>query len=565
MSLQKKNIKFIIILLVSIAALFGAAIFERYAKARNDAKLYSKQIFIDYHYISSFVDLYSGDINSAIFNYKQVLPYLKHNKFYNEYANMLIYSKDYDEAERFLQKAVKKFPDNKNLYIKLVNVLIIKNDTKKALTIVDEKKKIFKDSVNMYEKIAILYIRNAKYKKALEYLQKILKYNKNNASIYYYAALCYANIEDFDKAIEYVKSALNLDRSSIKYKLLLSSLYEKVGKYKKAIDIYASIDLKNGMILSAIGNDYYMLKDMKNALKYFNEAYRESSNIDYAEKVAYMLIKMEKYNKAIGFIEKNKLESVSDRMEFFYATALIQKRMYKKAIDILTNIKPSSNFYKDALYNKSLCYYKLNKTDKAIQILESIKKKDEDIYYMIANLYSKNGQYKKAAEEITNNIDNFKDKSKAYFYTADICYDKLKDTDLAVRYLKMAIKLNPDDASALNYLGYLYIDEGIDINKGIKLVKEAIKLYPNNSYYIDSLGWGYYKKGQYRKAAAFLEKAIAKEKEDKIKEENFVIEIHLAKTYIKLNKKKSAEKILRGILKKSPKNREAIELLNSIK
>jgi Flp pilus assembly protein TadD len=74
--------------------------------------------------------------------------------------------------------------------------------------------------------------------------------------------------------------------------------------------------------------------------------------------------------------------------------------------------------------------------------------------------------------------------------------------------MKQVLALTPDDAEALNYLGYTYADLGINLEEAESLIQQALALKPDDGYIADSLGWVYFKKGNYRQALKWLNKAV---------------------------------------------------------
>ncbi len=563
MNLLKKNIKFAVIALILLAT--PVFMFNIYAKSRINID--DKQVFIDYHYTLAFVNLYNGNIEAAQKSYKKILPYLKKPRFYEEYTDMLLFLRKYGEAEKILKKAVNIFPKQKEFYDKLIDILIVEGNFSKALSQIKNYQKHFGRDGSFDKKLAVLYIKTKNYDKAIEYLKRILKKDRKNPEVYNYLSKCYLEKNNIKKATYYAEKSYKLDKTDISYALLLSDLYEQQKQYDKAIKIYKHMKVKTSSVYAAIGNDYYLMGQTKKALKYFKKAYESSKKNKYADRILYIYSKSNNYDKAVKFIENNKEKLLQkDRFKLLYGLALKERGLCKKAAKAFSTIKQSSEFYDEAVYNQAMCYKKLNKKEEAFKLLKKAAEKHPTTYYTISDLYIQYKEYKKAAENIEKNINRIKNKSKAYLYIADIYYTKLKNKKKAVKYLKKSLKENPKNASCLNYLGYLYIDENIDIDQGIKLVEQALKLKPKNPYYLDSLGWGYYKKKNYKEALKYLKKAKEQEngKYEYIDDE-FTIEFHLVKTYLKLKQTKQAKKILEGILKKSPKNKKAEKLLNSIK
>jgi tetratricopeptide (TPR) repeat protein len=564
MNLLKKSIKPLILIIIAIAipAIFLNAL-NIYAKSKADIS--NKEITIDSNYIMSYLCLYDGEIEKSVSYYKKIIPYVDKKQFYKEYISMLMLSRKYKELEETLHKAITKFPKEKEFYDDFIDVLIINGHFEKALENMKQYKKIFGDNDDLDKKFAILLMKNKEYKNAIKYFKKILEKEDDNPDIYSYIAKCYMQQDELDKALKYAKKAYKLEKSDMSNAILLASIYEKKKEFKKAIKIYKKMP-KNSITLSAIGNDYYLSNNNKQAVNYFKKAYQKSSKTKYAFKIIYILMEDESYDSLIAFVEKNQYKLLKDdQIRLIYGLALTKKNNCSKAIDIFSKIGKNSKFEKEALYNQAICYSKIHKTDKALSLLEKKAKTMPEIYYLIADLYVKNNKFQKAIEIIKKHKNRLKNKDGLYFYIADIYYSKIHNRKKAIDYLKKSLKINPKNSTCLNYLGYLYIDENINIDKGIELVKKALIEKPDSPYYLDSLGWGYFKKGQYKKALKFIKRAYNEKDNDIYEDDDFTIELHLAKVYLKLKNDRKAKGILDNILRKSKNNKEAKKLLESIR
>jgi len=104
------------------------------------------------------------------------------------------------------------------------------------------------------------------------------------------------------------------------------------------------------------------------------------------------------------------------------------------------------------------------------------------------------------------------------------------------------LELNPDNADAQNFLGYSYAEVGENLDEAEKLVKEALRAKPNSGHIIDSLGWVYYKRGQYDKAVAELERA------HHIMPQDGTVAEHLGDAYFQMKRYREALRIYRRAL-----------------
>ncbi|MCK5202823.1 MAG: tetratricopeptide repeat protein, partial [Desulfobacterales bacterium] len=113
--------------------------------------------------------------------------------------------------------------------------------------------------------------------------------------------------------------------------------------------------------------------------------------------------------------------------------------------------------------------------------------------------------------------------------------------------------LDPKHSNALNYLGYTYADLGKNLDEAERLILEALKYKPDDGYITDSLGWVYYKKGEFKKALEYLQKAIEIVPDDPIMLE------HVGDAHLKLDDKTNALKFYKKSLKNKEKDKEELE------
>jgi tetratricopeptide (TPR) repeat protein len=78
----------------------------------------------------------------------------------------------------------------------------------------------------------------------------------------------------------------------------------------------------------------------------------------------------------------------------------------------------------------------------------------------------------------------------------------------AEKAFERLLRIQPDNAPALNYLGFMWADKGIKLDESETMIKKALKIEPENGAYLDSYAWVLYKKGKYKEALKFQEKAM---------------------------------------------------------
>ena len=164
----------------------------------------------------------------------------------------------------------------------------------------------------------------------------------------------------------------------------------------------------------------------------------------------------------------------------------------------------------------------------------SLKNKNFEHYYELANFYKDNNYYQESIKYYSLTLDKIK---KNHFLISKILdrrgtsYEKIGKWSDAEKDLQESLKILPDQAYVLNYLAYSWIEKKINIKKSLKMLKQADDLKKNDPYITDSLGWAYFLNKNYDKAEKYLQRAVMLMPYDP------VINDHYADTLWMLNKK----------------------------
>jgi tetratricopeptide (TPR) repeat protein len=111
------------------------------------------------------------------------------------------------------------------------------------------------------------------------------------------------------------------------------------------------------------------------------------------------------------------------------------------------------------------------------------------------------------------------------------------------------VDADPTNVVALNNLAYLLVSETDQFDEALKYAQQVKEIAPDDKGVDDTIGWIMYRKGLYRAAVQYLEKA-AQDQADP------VIHYHLGMAYLKVGDKRG-EPTLRAALKKAPELPEA--------
>ncbi|MFH1349667.1 MAG: response regulator [Pseudomonadota bacterium] len=131
---------------------------------------------------------------------------------------------------------------------------------------------------------------------------------------------------------------------------------------------------------------------------------------------------------------------------------------------------------------------------------------------------------------------------------------KMKMREKAIQVFDKTLELSGSSLELREEIADFCVNEGVD-EYAVKLMESIIKELPDRSDLFFNLGKTLEKLGQINKAVTYLINAAG------IDKENVDIRLHLAKSYLTADKTILAEKPLKEILKISPDNKQAKELL----
>ena len=92
-------------------------------------------------------------------------------------------------------------------------------------------------------------------------------------------------------------------------------------------------------------------------------------------------------------------------------------------------------------------------------------------------------------------------------YESAIAAEKLDKLDLAEKWFRKLIALQPDQALGYNALGYSLADRNLRLDEAQKLIDQALALSPGDPFILDSKGWVLFRQGKYEQALAALKQA----------------------------------------------------------
>lgn len=334
-----------------------------------------------------------------------------------------------------------------------------------------------KDDCRLNKAYGKLMLRRGRFDIALEHFQRAIDKsivknpNPNDTEAYYYAGVASMYLGDVDKAYDYIYKCVWSNECKTQAYYLLAVIAYIRKEYNIAVDFaQKSIDCNANNIkaYNLLGQIYRKKSDEKKANIAFEKALaRDSLDI------------MSQYQMSKN--EPNILSGISAHEAKLYASDFIIIGEYKEAYNLL-NTWENINKTKNPLISlyKAFCLKKLgndceDEVDMAIKtsesgvvnfvcdltdivVLQDLAKTNDNylINYYLGNLYYDKKQYKLACEywtkaEKQNDAFPTVKRNLALYY-----FNKLKDSDKALKFMQNAYALDTTDSRILMELYSLY-------------------------------------------------------------------------------------------------------------
>jgi tetratricopeptide (TPR) repeat protein len=315
-------------------------------------------------------------------------------------------------------------------------------------------------------------------KKADKIYKKLLSQNPNNFEILFNYAVLHLNSKNYIKSEDLFKKAILLNRDNHQIYNGYGVLLKELNKDEEAaINFYKSIEIKNDY-LNAYLNLFQIYKKYSNQeemLKIIDRVILIKPNfpIMYHEK-AYILQDLERFDEAI-----NAIETV-----FEYETDSIEN--YLRLYDI---------------YKKKKFFDKCEEISKnVISILEKkieTDTKNSDLYFYFGIAYQRFEKLEIAKKYLKLAIKLNPSKEVYYFILAEL-HQEMKEFIDAKKNFEHAIKIEPLNVAANIKYANLIKNEFGKIKEAKKIILKFDKLFPNNKNITTAKAWLLLNEGDYK-------------------------------------------------------------------
>lgn len=266
-------------------------------------------------------------------------------------------------------------------YLKRGNYFFVSGDYYKAIDMYTRALIEKHDYSDAYLSRALAYEKISNKIKAVDDYMQAIKYNPKNTAAYNNIASLYIESGFYDKALYYVNKAIEIDPSY------------RYGYYNR------------GLV-------YYYTSQYSKSVVDFTKAIELSSN----------KMPLAIYYRAVAYYKLGMLKDAINDIDYLINTSNTNDVIYYTKAKIMYDISPSQAIYF---------------IDRAIEI-----KQDPQYYYLRAVINEKLSKIDDAINDINNAIKLSNFTKASYLYYASDLYLKLKDTDSALKYCDMALKVD---------------------------------------------------------------------------------------------------------------------------
>lgn len=532
-------------------------------------------------YLKASAALMEGDYQTANVIFKHLVSLVPEDNFVKQkYAISLIRTGELDDAKVLLEEV---FAGSKQ---KDERVGLVLAGVHSSLGKIDKSRSIYRKILKHHPKseeacifLSKSYALEKKTSKAVKLLKSCEKKNKGKGVYSYYIGKIYVDLKKFSTAKKYFKKSQKIQTDFSQATMALGLIYEELGQYKQAKKTYKKYLKKrpqDTLILSRLVQLMFTQEEFKEVIEYAEMlSDYEPDNLNLKVKLGILYTDIKEYEKAIVTF-KDLLVHAPDNDKILYYLGAIYQEMaaYESAIQYFGKIGEKSGLYQDSslqiaqmLSKLALNEYQSDKSkgdyherfvnfvDDKIKELIAFK---VDFSVIKASYYENLEDNDEAIEilEIVKDNKSFGDDHK--FYLAAL-YEKEKSFKKSTELVEQIIEYDPKNAHAWNFLGYSLVERGEQLDNAYEYLQRAITLKPEDGYIRDSLGWYYFKVGKVKKALAELLVAIKKVPDD------ISINKHLAIVYTSLKNFKKAKAYIKKALVEAKSEKEREELVGVLK
>lgn len=523
------------------AAAPAAATKPRAETRTNRVDEASKDASAEYHF--SLAQAYAADGNTdmAIEEYKLTLVFDPNSAMiYARLATEYVKKGLLSEAMETCKEALKRDPNHLDVRLILAGLYSTTRDSVAALAEYDRVLKIDPrhEEATVYKSQVLA--EDGKYADAAKILRDFVRREKDAALSWYYLGRMEHQLDHTKEAVRAFKTVMALKPGFTQAGLALGYLYEEKRMNPQAIATYRELyeDAQDLTAASRLATLLLKAEKYEAAIPYL-QALEQADPDDMTTRVKLGLVQMElhKFDQAIAtfkkILEKN---PNSDRIHYYLGSLYEEGKQYDLAIQELKQIPSDSKLFGDAALHVAYLHKQASRMPEARASIEDAivrSPRNPGFYIFKASLEEETKDFPQAIATLEQAVGQFPEDEKIRYYLGSI-YDRTGDIDKGLEHMEAILRLNPENVDALNYVGYTWTLRGVRLNDAERLLRRALGLRPENGYVQDSWGWYLFTRGRVKEAIVQLEKAA------RLKPNEPTILEHLGDAYARYNLREKA-------------------------
>lgn len=381
------------------------------------------------------------------------------HEIYTVYGNYRLKMGKYDEAGKFLEKALEMNPNFQKTYVKLAELYYDRGEYGKALDIITRGSKVRaedeEEDLELHTETVKILLALGRRDEAEKILDGLIDYAGETYGVhipvaYIKRAELYTIMKKYDKAVDSYRKALKEEPSRIDAYVGLSRTLAQAGKKKEALDWLKKAESKlpeDPELALELGEQYARLGELDRALKIYEKLLklypdRPDAVLHFSE----TLVLQGKRKEALDFLEKASAKSPDNEdilLNLSEVYMLMDRKMETaKTLKKLLKVSPG---HPEAITGLAEVYLEEGKKDEIRKLARRLEKGEsgEEVSPIVrAELYYMAGDLEKA-QEILGRPEVSQGGGKKYLLQAKINLSR-GDIKKGLANMREAFRVDPE-------------------------------------------------------------------------------------------------------------------------
>jgi tetratricopeptide (TPR) repeat protein len=472
---------------------------------------------------------------------------LSDKQYRHMHAIFLLETGKSDQAIAEFARRYKADPQDRETRTSLVSVYFRLGRTQDAANILTEAlKKNAKDTDALMQR-GELSLSAGKYQEAQADLTEVLRFHADSPQAHLIMSRIHEARHNTSNQVNELSEALRLNPRLLMARVELARAYTRDSSPKAAREVLkgaSATDQQNLAVLLEKNAALFALGEYSEVRKDIDQELKVSRNPALVFQDGLLKLSSKDYNGArASFEEALKLDPQNwSALSALAASYLAERRvaeataMVKQRTAGMPNFGPAQQFLGTWLARMG----DLVGARTAFERLKVINPNSTAADFGLAGLDTVEGKLESARNTL-NSVLTREPRNMAALLNLATVEQRIANPAGAIAAYEKVLQEDPRNIESLNNLAYLMADLDLDLDRALALAQSVKQLKSNDSSVDDTIGWAYYKKGMYRAALPYLEKASTP-----------LRKCHLAMAYVKLGEQRRALTLLQAILTEDP-------------